>query len=321
MLFWSRIDLVFCDLFILICPLKSPQCTFRLEQRDEKWGWKYCMETERHAKRCSKTENTAPSYIWKISHGTELAIAPKFYAGRPTGWSATVHAYILTKFVGFPIVVACMHSCFRRHSRRQTNKQHASSIAQRSPSSRMGGGGPPIRITSLRTSGSMMARPDSSLARQKAKIAELVESANNSIKTFRKTPKRLSLEALHSLFSLLPLCFYSVHFFLFYFHADRRSRKEQEHASVWIRGRSSIRPLASRTDVVLTSCSLANDETHRGYLNVDWGCQCDVCGASENWNAWYLRACSSCEGWFCVIVTNNFIYFLSFLCLMFIETY
>ena len=89
MLFWSRIDLVFCDLFILICPLKSPQCTFRLEQRDEKWGWKYCMETERHAKRCSKTENTAPSYIWKISHGTELAIAPKFYAGRPTGWSAT----------------------------------------------------------------------------------------------------------------------------------------------------------------------------------------------------------------------------------------
>jgi len=65
---------------------------------------------------------------------------------------------------------------------------------QRSPSSRMGGGGPPIRITSLRTSGSMMARPDSSLARQKAKIAELVESANNSIKTFRKTPKRSSLE-------------------------------------------------------------------------------------------------------------------------------
>ena len=129
-----------------------------------------------------------------------------------------LHAYILTKFVGFPIVVACMHSCFRRHSRRQTNKQHASSIAQRSPSSRMGGGGPPIRITSLRTSGSMMARPDSSLARQKAKIAELVESANNSIKTFRKTPKRLSLEALHSLFSLLPLsCFYSVHFSLTFF--------------------------------------------------------------------------------------------------------
>lgn len=65
---------------------------------------------------------------------------------------------------------------------------------QRSPSSRMGGAGPPIRITSLRTSGSLMARPDSSLARQKAKIAELVESANNSIKTFRKTPKRSSLE-------------------------------------------------------------------------------------------------------------------------------
>ena len=33
-----------------------------------------------------------------------------------------LHAYILTKFVGFPIVVACMHSCFRRHSRRQTTR-------------------------------------------------------------------------------------------------------------------------------------------------------------------------------------------------------
>jgi len=66
---------------------------------------------------------------------------------------------------------------------------------QRSPSSRMGGGGPPIRITSLRTSGSVIGRPGSSnVARQKAKIAELVESANNSIKTFRKTPKRSSLE-------------------------------------------------------------------------------------------------------------------------------
>ena len=97
------------------------------------------------------------------------------------------------------------------------NNIHASLIAQRSPSSRMGGGGPPIRITSLRTSGSVMARPDSSLARQKAKIAELVESANNSIKTFRKTPKRLSLEALHSLFSLLPSVFILFIFFYFIF--------------------------------------------------------------------------------------------------------
>lgn len=71
----------------------------------------------------------------------------------------------------------------------------------RSPSSPLSSGGPPIRITSLRATRSQSGRghrggrtDGSSVALQKAKIAHLVASANTSVQTFRKSPKRSSLE-------------------------------------------------------------------------------------------------------------------------------
>ena len=70
-------------------------------------------------------------------------------------------------------------------------RQMTALITQRSSTASPFASGAPIRITSLRTSGSAVAGTSpSNAARHKIKISELVKSANNSMNRFRKTPKR-----------------------------------------------------------------------------------------------------------------------------------